>query len=843
MTTTSMMNRASWAAFSLAVALALPASACARRTVPRWSRRHERDWRQLNTASAIRGFERATADPRWPPMRSSGSAGSGRSAAGRPRARFPAGMKRSIERPLALAAYRRAAELRPTWAEPHVAVGEALLLDGRPAEARTAFERALALASGHPAATRGLARANGATPADPDAEALARMDAALKAGQPAEVVSQARAFVAASPESPLRVRRLRPVVRGAPGLEGLAGRRAGPGHRRAAGAAARPAGLRRRGQPAADARGPARSCPDHRHRRPGGGGALHHRERAVLQARRQGAGVARSQPRAVHRPGRLGGVPPGRRGHRRAEARRGGPVLERQRLPEPVPPRPGGQGPRRRRDGRASATTTRCRSRARRRCSRCATPLRPAWRRSTPPKASRPPTRQANIARELERRRDERRRALLSTAVGKALPRAADHRSWPGRRPVCGRPGQVTLLNFFAAWCGACRQEMPLIQQVYERYKDDPAVRFVLVSLDDDPKRLERYVAERKFQMPVLRMTREQAAGAARRAGHAVDVLRGRRRHHPLRGARPRAARRRGGADQLVHRPAQGRQGLGTVASARLPLERQPRPGGVDAADLEVHEAAGQPGSRARRCRRGRSSRPTPSSARSARPRCGRGVAARRADAPAAARTACAGTTAPGRPWRRCRRSASPWRAARPAWPRTRAARRRTATRSPAAMPSFCDQRASGVERVGRHERRRRRLADRRRDRRPHPSPGGVGGIGQQRPDRGDLLGLAVDEEQRHVARRLAAAQRHGDLARVRRPPRRSSTISVDAAGAQRAQPAAVPVTRRGRPPRGRGLRARAGGGGLRTDPSAPGAGGPSAAAPGGLRRGASPSA
>ena len=37
-------------------------------------------------------------------------------------------------------------------------------------------------------------------------------------------------------------------------------------------------------------------------------------------------------------------------------------------------------------------------------------------------------------------------------------------------------------------------------------------MRFVLVSLDDDPARLERYLAERQFQMPVLRMTREQAA-------------------------------------------------------------------------------------------------------------------------------------------------------------------------------------------------------------------------------------------------------------------------------------------------------------------------------------------
>jgi hypothetical protein len=37
-------------------------------------------------------------------------------------------------------------------------------------------------------------------------------------------------------------------------------------------------------------------------------------------------------------------------------------------------------------------------------------------------------------------------------------------------------------------------------------------VKFILVSLDDDPARLEKYVAERKFAMPVLRYNREDAA-------------------------------------------------------------------------------------------------------------------------------------------------------------------------------------------------------------------------------------------------------------------------------------------------------------------------------------------
>lgn len=39
-----------------------------------------------------------------------------------------------------------------------------------------------------------------------------------------------------------------------------------------------------------------------------------------------------------------------------------------------------------------------------------------------------------------------------------------------------------------------------------------PGVKFILVSIDDDPARLDKYVAERKFAMPVLRYNSDDAA-------------------------------------------------------------------------------------------------------------------------------------------------------------------------------------------------------------------------------------------------------------------------------------------------------------------------------------------
>jgi peroxiredoxin len=55
---------------------------------------------------------------------------------------------------------------------------------------------------------------------------------------------------------------------------------------------------------------------------------------------------------------------------------------------------------------------------------------------------------------------------------------------------------------------------LPHLKKVYEKYRNDPGVAFLLVSLDSDAKRLQRYLDEQQFPMPVARAAQEHVQQA-----------------------------------------------------------------------------------------------------------------------------------------------------------------------------------------------------------------------------------------------------------------------------------------------------------------------------------------
>jgi thiol-disulfide isomerase/thioredoxin len=63
--------------------------------------------------------------------------------------------------------------------------------------------------------------------------------------------------------------------------------------------------------------------------------------------------------------------------------------------------------------------------------------------------------------------------------------------------------GQVVMINFWASWCGPCRTEMPLLEQMYKRYSP---LGFTLlgVNVEADTRDAEKWLAATPVSFPVL---------------------------------------------------------------------------------------------------------------------------------------------------------------------------------------------------------------------------------------------------------------------------------------------------------------------------------------------------
>ena len=63
--------------------------------------------------------------------------------------------------------------------------------------------------------------------------------------------------------------------------------------------------------------------------------------------------------------------------------------------------------------------------------------------------------------------------------------------------------GQVVLINFWASWCGPCRQEMPVLDKLHQRYEDTGfAVLGINVEGEDAPA--QKIVDKTNVTFPVL---------------------------------------------------------------------------------------------------------------------------------------------------------------------------------------------------------------------------------------------------------------------------------------------------------------------------------------------------
>jgi peroxiredoxin len=62
--------------------------------------------------------------------------------------------------------------------------------------------------------------------------------------------------------------------------------------------------------------------------------------------------------------------------------------------------------------------------------------------------------------------------------------------------------GKVVLVNFWATWCPPCRKEMPDLDALYNKFKDQGFI--VLAISDEESAKVSPYIAEHKISYPVM---------------------------------------------------------------------------------------------------------------------------------------------------------------------------------------------------------------------------------------------------------------------------------------------------------------------------------------------------
>ena len=63
--------------------------------------------------------------------------------------------------------------------------------------------------------------------------------------------------------------------------------------------------------------------------------------------------------------------------------------------------------------------------------------------------------------------------------------------------------GKVVLLNFWATWCPPCRDEMPSMETLYQRFKDE-GLEMLAVNLRENSSTVQQFIQSNKYTFPVM---------------------------------------------------------------------------------------------------------------------------------------------------------------------------------------------------------------------------------------------------------------------------------------------------------------------------------------------------
>jgi thiol-disulfide isomerase/thioredoxin len=68
---------------------------------------------------------------------------------------------------------------------------------------------------------------------------------------------------------------------------------------------------------------------------------------------------------------------------------------------------------------------------------------------------------------------------------------------------LAGLKGQIVLVNFWASWCGPCRQEMPILEQLHQKY-GHKGVTLIGVNVEPDSAAAAAWLKATPVSFPIL---------------------------------------------------------------------------------------------------------------------------------------------------------------------------------------------------------------------------------------------------------------------------------------------------------------------------------------------------
>ena len=92
-----------------------------------------------------------------------------------------------------------------------------------------------------------------------------------------------------------------------------------------------------------------------------------------------------------------------------------------------------------------------------------------------------------------------------------------------------GFRGKIVFLIFWAAWCAPCREELPELDRLYKKHKNE-GFEVIAVSVDASESDVENFLRKFPISFPVLLDKRGTVSDAYRVSGLPVGFLIGRNR-------------------------------------------------------------------------------------------------------------------------------------------------------------------------------------------------------------------------------------------------------------------------------------------------------------------------